>query len=77
MVPARGILCAFAAGVIGASMYAVEKTPVFDKGEKDDFEKGVVYKPEKKIKPSNKPDTKLAIVVKCGAVSADNAMNTA
>jgi Tfp pilus assembly protein PilF len=58
MVPARGILCAFAAGMIGASLYAVEKTPVFDKGEKDDFEKGVVYKTEKKIKPSNKPDTK-------------------
>ncbi|MCY3021933.1 MAG: hypothetical protein NTW87_23220 [Planctomycetota bacterium] len=34
-----------------------EATPVFDKGEKDDFQKGVVYKPAKEEK-KRKTDTK-------------------
>lgn len=58
MVLTRDLACAFAAGLFAASAFAETTTPVFDRGEKDDLEKGIVYKQRKESKKSNKPDTR-------------------
>jgi len=63
MLLSRGTQFVLTFTLLGASVFAGSKekdTPVFDKGEKDDFDKGVTYKTrkEEKKKPDNKRTVK-------------------
>lgn len=59
MSSSRTFGCFVATAIASTSLWAATKgTPVFDKGEKDDFEKGVVYKERKENTKRSSKDTK-------------------
>jgi tetratricopeptide (TPR) repeat protein len=60
MVSLRTLGCFAASAIATTSLWAASKgdTPVFDKGEKDDFQKGVVYKERKETTKKGGKDTK-------------------
>lgn len=61
MRPPRVLYCVPLLFALVGVRAAEKKTPVFDRGEKDDLEKGVVYKSEKKQKESDKQAKKKEI----------------